>query len=427
MKKGLFHKKKRKLSFEKKENTMKKLETQTILSVRKMNLDEKNNNEINKEIDDYFYSPEKYFKENSPITVGKKVYIFDINDPKLRKNKRLQTERIKSKNYLKNFSKLKAKMSKNDIKMINDKNINNFLDMKSKFEVIDNNKLKKIFNSYKLKESKDYSINSEISNSSDTNQLFENKSNLSKNYLYTSSYISNVPSNIKNSLILQNRKLNLQKSFENQNLRISRFLSKKINKPQNNLLLNNLDSFLFKKEIIKEIEFNKPVNEQYGNNNWNISLRRPLHFQGVRDTYININGDRYKPFWSIVIERSPRQRQMCLKPGHVINKKGINIFKRQNNSLCHKNKTQYYKTIENLEDLNVDGKNLFNLEYKREIIDSPNKKILHKVFVENGKTISKNEINNLFGHETFYKNYGYEKKENLKYKGNFFRDKIESI
>jgi hypothetical protein len=51
------------------------------------------------------------------------------------------------------------------------------------------------------------------------------------------------------------------------------------------------------------------------------------------------------------------------------------------------------------------GKNLYNLEYKRELIDSKSKKIWHKVFVENGKTISLAEVNKIYGNETFYKNY----------------------
>ena len=58
-----------------------------------------------------------------------------------------------------------------------------------------------------------------------------------------------------------------------------------------------------------------------------------------------------------------------------------------------------------MEDLSIEGKNLYNVEYKREILDSNRKKILHKVFVDNGKAISSTEINSLYGNDTFYKNY----------------------
>ena len=74
-----------------------------------------------------------------------------------------------------------------------------------------------------------------------------------------------------------------------------------------------------------------------------------------------------------------------------------------------------------MEDLTVDGKNLYKLEYKREITDSKERKILHKVFIENGKAITHNEINNLFGHDTFYKNYtGCQTEKNLTMKTNSY-------
>ena len=83
--------------------------------------------------------------------------------------------------------------------------------------------------------------------------------------------------------------------------------------------------------------------------------------------------------------------------------KSMNLKK--NNKINYGNNNQYFKTVENLEDLSIEGKNLYDIEYKREIIDSKSKKILHKVFVENGKAISTTEINNLYGYDTFYKNY----------------------
>ena len=77
-----------------------------------------------------------------------------------------------------------------------------------------------------------------------------------------------------------------------------------------------------------------------------------------------------------------------------------------------------------MEDLSVEGKNLYNLEYKREIIDSKNNKILHKVFVENGKAISLTDINNLYGNNTFYKDYIYCRTEKSTINNiNNFRDK----
>ena len=440
MKKGVhFHEKKRKFSFEKKENPMMRFDVHRILSVRKMNTEEKNNRYINREIDAYFFSPEKYFQKNSPVTVGKKIYLLDMNDPRLRRGKKLKTEKKLATNLFNNLvnynkglgQKYENSILNKSISNIKGKEYQNYLEMSSKFEIIDNDRLKMIFNSFKIndhKDNKDNSLNdkSQLSSLSDTNRHQLKEVKKSRKTKYPITLLERIPKDIKNSLFLQNRKLNLHKLSEKQNIHMSRYLSKKLNKPQNNLLLNRVDSFRFKKEVINEIENNKPIEEQYGKFKWNISLRRPEHFQGVRDSYINLKGERFLPFWSIVIERSPKQKELSLKPGHILNQNDINELKKTNLSTNNGFKNNhYFKTVENLEDLNIEGKNLFNIEYKREIVDSKNKKILHKVFMENGKAISSSDINSLFGHNTFYKDYsGCKTEKNIDIKEKFFRDKF---
>ena len=440
MKKGVhFHEKKRKFSFEKKENPMMRFDVHRILSVRKMNTDEKNNRDINREIDAYFFSPEKYFQKNSPVTVGKKIYLLDMNDPRLRRRKKLKTEKKLATNLFNNLvnynkglgQKYENSILNKSISNIKGKEYQNYLEMSSKFEIIDNDRLKMIFNSFKIndhKDNKDNSLNdkSQLSSLSDTNRHQLKEVKKSRKTKYPITLIERIPKDIKNSLFLQNRKLNLHKLSEKQKIHMSHYLSKKLNKPQNNLLLNRVDSFRFKKEVINEIENSKPIEEQYGKFKWNISLRRPEHFQGVRDSYINLKGERFLPFWSIVIERSPKLKELSLKPGHILNQNDINELKKTNQSTNNRFKNNhYFKTVENLEDLNIEGKNLFNIEYKREIVDSKNKKILHKVFMENGKAISSSDINSLFGHNTFYKDYsGCKTEKNIDIKEKFFRDKF---
>jgi hypothetical protein len=421
MKKGVQFTKKRKFSFEKKQNSMKRLDIQRILSVRKMNKDEKDNKDINKQIDEYFFSPEKYFQKNSHVTVGKKIYLMDMNDPRLRRVNKLKTEKKMATNLFNNLSHLNSVMTlnKNENTLLNSSIFkgkkNPYLEMNSKFEIIDNKRLKMIFDSYKIKSQKDYSINDKSELGLNETYFTQNRKNDNVVNRYTNSYssIDNMPKDIRQCLWIQNKKLNSQKLSEKNAMRMSRFLSKKINKPQNNLLLNRIDSFRFKKEVINEMEFDKPIEEQYGKNNWNISLRRPEHFKGVRDSYINLKGEGHMPFWSVVIERSPKQKELSIKPGCTLNNIEISEFKKQKTRTKSGIKNQYYRTVENLDDLSIEGKNLFNLEYKREIIDSNKNKILHKVFVENGKTISSLDVNNLYGNDTFYKDYnGYHTEKN---------------
>jgi len=401
--------KQRRLSFEKNENPMKQFDTQRILTVRKMNQDEKSNKDISSEIEDYFGSPEKYFQKNSPVSIGKKIYILDMNDPKLRRGNRLKTERKITKNYFNNLVSLASRMSSKDnnafsksIRTIS-KEKQQFLD---RYEIIDNYKLKKIFDSYKIKgrHKDDSDDKSQISNSSITDLDTHKTENNTKNNLINSSYfVEKIPNDIQNSLSNQNKKLYMRKMIEKNNKLLSQYLSKKVNKPQNNLLLNKIDLFRFKKEVINDIENRKPLDERYGRFKWNISLRKPDCFKGVRDSYINLKGERFNPFWSIVVERSPKLKDLSIKPRHGKNKNYLHESKNRTVNVLYT--TPSYKTVENLEDLTVDGKNLYKLEYKRELIDSKERKILHKVFVENGKAITHNEANNLYGHDTFYKNY----------------------
>ena len=428
MKKGL-HSKKRKLSFEKKDNSMNQINIQRILSVRRMNKDEKNKKIINKEIEEYFSSPEKYFQKNSPITIGKKIYILDMNDPRLRRGKKLKTEKKMTTNFFNNLvnynDELAYRFSKVDMKG------KDFVDINSKFEIIDNNRLKMIFDSYKIKDQKDNSINekSQLSNLSDYS--YSNKLTAEKFFPKKIKKIKNpstsmdiIPKDIEKSLLFQTKKIKLYKLNEKRNNLMSKYLSKKTNKPLKNLLLNKIESYRFKKEVLNEIEYNKPFDEKYGKFKWNISLRRPDNFKGVRDSYINLKGERFMPFWSLVIERYPKQKELCVKPGYNLSKNEIKEFKRQNNQISSGKKNQYYKTVESLEDLSIEGKNLYNIEYKRELIDSKRKKILHKFFVENGKAISFSEVNNLYGNDIFCKDYkGFRTEKTRKVLKNIFKDK----
>ena len=404
MKKKVHFPKIRKLSYENKENRMKKkLDKHRILSVRKMNRDEKNNKEINKEIESYFFCPEKYFQKNSPVTIGKKIDLIDMNDPSLRRSQKLRTEKKTIKNFLNNtrYNNLSI-LYRNDHSILNNsirsnvkgkENQNNHkkvLGKPSYFEIIDNLKLKLIFNSFK----KHYKSQSNL------DELFDVDYNNDKKYSSME-----VPSNVKLCLLKQNKNLNLQKLSEKKREKISKFISKKINKPQNDLLLNRVDSFRYKKEFINAIENNRPLGDKFGKYKWNISLRRPKNFKGVRDSYINIRHEGYNPFWSVVVEKMPKQKELCLKPGYVLNNNEINELQKQNEHVKSANNSLCYKSVGNLEDLSIEGKNLYNVEYKREILDSNRKKILHKVFVDNGKAISSTEINSLYGNDTFYKNY----------------------
>ena len=74
--------------------------------------------------------------------------------------------------------------------------------MSSKFEIIDNDRLKMIFNSFKIKDHKDSSLNnkSQISSLSDSARHKENDDRRSIKEKYKNSIMESISKDVKNSL-----------------------------------------------------------------------------------------------------------------------------------------------------------------------------------------------------------------------------------
>jgi hypothetical protein len=237
----------------------------------------------------------------------------------------------------------------------------------------------------------------------DNNSISINQSNQNKNINENKTKKKEIPFDLSQSLFFQNNKLKERQTLDNKVKNISKHLSKILKKSEKDLLLNKIDNYNFKNELLKDIEFNKPVDEKYGKFKWNISLRRPKQFEGMRNSYINLTRDE-NPFWGIVIEKYPKIKELKIKPGSVSENRVF--FEKFKKTYSPKINLADYKNIENLDNLYIKGENLYNIEYNREIKDNKNKKILYKAFVDKGgKVIMKNEINNIFGDMTFFENY----------------------
>jgi hypothetical protein len=273
-----------------------------------------------------------------------------------------------------------------------------------KYEIIDNEQLKKIFNKYKTvkNSSNDNEINKFIQ-IQDNNSMSINHSNQNKNINENKTKKKEIPFDLSQSLFFQNNKLKERQTLDNKIKNISKHLSKILKKNEKDLLLNKLDNYNFKNELLKDIEFNKPMDEKYGKFKWNLSLRRPKEFEGMRNSYINLTRDE-NPFWGIVVEKSPKIKELKIKPGTV--SKNRAFFEKFKKTYFPMINLADYKNIENLDNLYIKGENLYNIEYNREIKDNKNKKILYKTFVDKGgKVIMKTEINNIFGEMTLCENY----------------------
>ena len=330
---------------------------------------------IKSKISEFFCSPDNYFEPTSKILINKKIIIKKISSlgemgqsmkNNLNKSASYKEKMISNANYNKESTKEKYFLNKN-------------------FETINNEKLKDIFESYKRRR-----------------RTLKKKILINKNH---NSYDKSIPIQLSVDLDSQLHLLNQNIKAENKSRQMSKYLARKIKKNEKCLLINNIYSYHNKKQILNNDSKND--NNFNSNNNesslfkWIFSLRRPRNFQGKRETYINV-GNQNNPLWSTAIERCPDDKEITIKSKD-------NSEPKENNGFIQNDQ---FKRVESLEQINIRGKKLYDIEYNREM-SSDSRKILHKSFVDNGKVIMYKDVNNIFGYETIYKNYlGRNKKNN---------------
>ena len=363
------------------------------------------NRKIKSEVSDFFQSPDKYFDANSPVSINKRISLKKI----------FPLEKIEIQNKVNsNNTKISLRMSRNNSRSTSplrerytsSNNINNNKEnqtIRKNFEVIDNEKLKNIFKSFK-----------KSMNMQNDNRNIPSVQNINNNEYINSNNNSNltIPRQLSFNLNIQNRRLRSKKCLDRQTRNISKYLSRKLHKNESDLLFNNVHLYRFKKEIMDNNDENdKKDNQKFTDQNclhkWVSSLRRPKNYQGKIESYINVSNEN-NPLWSLVVERYPKMKEMSVKSGYNLNNKDFNDFKRKRN-LSSANSIKL-RSVENLDKINVKGEKLFNVEYNREMSNNISK-ILHKVFIDNGKVILYKDVNDMFGNETIYKNYDFHNNE----------------
>lgn len=408
-------------------NQVNKQPTQNkCLYIRPISSIEKNDEKIHNLIFSSFNDPAYFFSKDSPVQIGTRIHLKNM-DLLSQKDKHKNTYSLKSPVKKVNISTRNTvtDVSKSlyTIKEKQDKQSNKSL-MQNR-EIIDNNSLKSIFDGYKDKINKNRNLRK------NENSFSRSVKDASKSIIYTERAISKIktrrtsnekeeefPFDLYRSLNYQNSRIRKELNYYKQNKNLSRILSKKTNKNENDLLFNKVDLFKYKKEILQGINKEK-LPEKF---QWNISLRVPNNFKGKRDYSINVNNDR-NPFWGVMVVND--QKELSVKPGYNLNQKEFLKFSKDI-KLGNLSNDNNVKGIKNLDDLNVVGNNLLELEYKREM-STKGRKILHKAFIENGKAILNQDINDVFGEKTLYKNYENDNKQRynnyLKYMKEIKNDK----
>ena len=367
------------------------------LLMKKLNSSVPNKNLIKSEISQFFNSPEKFFNPESKIFVNKKINItklIPIEDIRPSHNKTFG--RRNSYRYSKNSSnKLSYYKEKNSILNKPSLDEKDGQSQEKKYELIDRERLKSIFLSFKTA-SQVLQKKNELSKGLEQN----NKNDIEKKEDIDTS----IPKQLSVDLSIQNRRLLSKKYSDKKSRETSKYLSRKLHKKENDLLINSVHLYRFKKEILGKEQskdnYDK-VNNQSCLFKWTSSLRRPKYFFGKRESYINVGGEN-NPLWSIIVERYPITNEVSVKSGYNLDNKDFKDFiRKRNNEPGSKAKIQ---KVENLDLIGIRGKKLYDLEYNREMSGNRSK-ILHKVFLDNGKAIMYKDVNDIFGHETIYKNY----------------------
>ena len=392
-----------KIELEKDQKQNLKYKPYTLL-ISKFNSRNSSNDKIKSEISDYFNSPDKYFDINSHISLNKKINLKKVVPiesliEKEKTNNKEIFKNIRNNSRLTELSKEKhistSNFNNNNNKDNNKDNTNQSI--KRNFEKIDNEKLKKIFKSYKN--------NNSIFNIKENSNLLYNKINNNNEYNLIK---KSIPRQISMNLNFQDRQLKNKKDVDRKSRIISKYLSRKLHKNESDLLINNVHFYRFKKEILDNDDENnknniKIINKQNCLYKWISSLRKPKKFNGKIESYVNVSSEN-NPLWSIVVEKYPLMKEVSVRSGYNLNSKDFNDFKRKWN-LSSINSAKL-RNMENLDKINIKGEKLYNVEYNREMSNN-NSKILHNVFVDNGKIILYKDVNDLFGNETIYKNYNY--------------------
>ena len=388
------------------------------LYIRPISNFERNNEKINNLIHSSFNDPSFFFSIDSPVQIGHRIRlqkmdlltIKDKHKGSLSLRNQQKKVNMSSKNTVTDISKSLYTIKENT----KQNNAKSFMQNK---EIIDNNSLKSIFEGYKKKIKSNRNLRQNENSFSrsvkgpNESIIFNTEkergraiSNIKYNRLSNKLDDDEFPYDLYNSLNYQNKRIKNELNYFKQSKNLSKKLSKKINKDENELLINKVDLFKYKKEILTGIK-KEYIPDKF---HWDNSLRKPNNFKGKREYNINVSNES-TPFWGKMIINDVKE--LSVKPGYNLNQKEFIRFSNDLKSGKHATSNNV-KDIKNLDDLNVVGNNLLEVEYKREM-STKGRKILHKAFIENGKAILNQDINDIFGEITLYKNY--ENNEKNKY------------
>lgn len=336
-----------------KNNVAQRPHTSRKLVVSKLKLD--TDKECQDEIKSYFEDPEKYLEVTDQIKVGKhssgprydengNIIPFSVvGDPKIMQPKCSSQRATIIANNKNKFSNKALDHCENFERLDEARVTNLFESAKERANLKDKRKM----DMFKLAEQKDM-----------TRQKFQQQENL----------------------------LEHRKRSELNTAKLSEKLSKLSNKQEDELLMNRVDAYRYKQQMMNIIEGDRNLDEKYGDNSWVIGLRRGSKMNRIRTAYVNV-GSNFNPVWDQIHEYPNRKVEIIQRP-HTSCKTDMRRLysSKYFSNTCQKLKIDVNK-IDGVTNLEIRGKNLLDEEYKHAKCGSPSKFLYKDINSQHGTEV----------------------------------------
>ena len=331
---------------------------------------------------EYFEQADKYLNVNPKILIGvsprHKISDYNIkslSDQELEKTEKNNNDHLKSLSRNDNHIIENSKLNINEAisKTIEPKTTLSLLTLKEKLnlkkEKLKNRKIKlnNILNNKKYNSSLDSKINKDnihykFSSLKDLKKIFKDSLEREKHFK-TKGTNDLMPLktdiNIKKKYLSQEKRLIYNQTARINTEKYLKNLAKKCNKDKNELLINNIEDFRLKKQLLEYIENNKILSEKFGDNYWLFSLRRSDKNDFIRYNYFNI-GNNDREIWKKFIDYPDKDVELTNDP---YNQKKNKASILTNFNKTFKNKVERIPNIKGFNEIKIEGKNLANKEF----------------------------------------------------------------
>ena len=331
---------------------------------------------------EYFEQADKFLDVNPKILIGVSPYhkmsdykIKSLSEKELEKTEKSNNDHIKTLSRNDNHIIENSKLNINEgiSKTIVPKTNLSLPTLKEKLNLKKENlknrkiKLNNILNNKKYnltldtKISKD-NIHYKLSSLKDLKKIFQDSLEREKNFK-TKGTNDLMPLktdiNIKKKYFSQEKRLKYNQTARLNTEKYLKNLAKKCNKDKNELLINNIEDFRLKKQLLEYIENNKILSEKFGDKYWLFSLRRSDKNDFIRYNYYNI-GNNDREIWKKFIDYPDKDVELTNDP---YNQKKNKVSILTNFNKAFKNKVETIPNIKGFNEIKIEGKNLVNKEF----------------------------------------------------------------